>query len=83
MPSPMGRVAPKGSGEVQQTLPSIEILSANPYCGRTSSAPAASRWGTFPKGEGFFGYKLFTPFPQKALAFSVQLGYDSPVSTHT
>ena len=53
MPSPMGRVAPKGSGEVQQTLPSIEILSANPYCGRTSSAPAASRWGTFPKGEGF------------------------------
>ena len=56
-PSPLGRVPPKGAGEVRYKVPIICCLAANPYCGNTSSvffiALGGDEKSTFPKGEGF------------------------------
>ena len=57
MPSPKGRVPPKGAGEVRYNVPFYYYLAANSCCGnlfRLFSSP----WGgdeksTFPRGEGF------------------------------
>ena len=57
MPSPLGRVPPKGAGEVRYILSFCCYPSANPYCGNTSSvffiAQGGDEKSTFPKGEGF------------------------------
>ena len=57
MPSPLGRVPPKGAGEVQYNFRFLRSTFANPHCGNTSSvffiAPGGDEKSTFPKGEGF------------------------------
>ena len=54
MPSPLGRVAPKGPGEVQYNLTSIAALRRI----RTAyqPLPTSLRSATFPKGEGFWRF---------------------------
>ena len=56
-PSPLGRVPPKGAGEVRYNCLSFRYFSANSYCGTTSSvffiALGGDEKSTFPKGEGF------------------------------
>ena len=58
MPSPLGRVPPKGAGEGSRMYFFYCYSSANPYCGITSSvffiALGGDEKSTFPKGEGFF-----------------------------
>ena len=56
-PSPLGRVPPKGAGEVRYHVPIYWYPAANPNCGNTSSvffiALGGDEKSTFPKGEGF------------------------------
>ena len=56
MPSPLGRVPPKGAGEERYNIPSFRCPWANTYCGITSSvffiALEGDEKSTFPKGEG-------------------------------
>ena len=58
MPSPLGRVPPKGAGEVRYNLPFYCYPAANSYCGNTASvffiALRGDKKSTFPKGEGFW-----------------------------
>jgi len=56
MPSPLGRVAPEGPGEVRQRIVSIDTLRRIRTAYRPHPPlPCCARWGTFPKGEGFGG----------------------------
>ena len=62
MPSPLGREAPEGPGEVQYCVAFYAAFRRI----RTAYQPHSpllrcARWGTFPKGEGFY----FTLFYQK------------------
>ena len=67
-PSPLGRVPPKGAGEVRRNVPFYCSLAANPYCGNTSSvffiALGGDEKSTFPKGEG-----IGAPAPVRIAAF--------------
>ena len=47
-PSPLGRVPPKGAGEVRYNLPPYCYLSANSYCDNTSSTASGP---PSPKGK--------------------------------
>ena len=53
----MGRVPPKGAGEVRCYFSFFPYFAANSYCGNTSSVFFIALWGdeksTFPRGEGF------------------------------
>ena len=56
MPSPLGRVAPKGPGEVRHCVAFIAVFrrirtAARPH----PPLPRFARRGTFPKGEGLLG----------------------------
>ena len=52
MPSPLGRVPPKGAGEERHNVPFYCQLTAHPYCGNTSSVLQGEEKSTFPRGEG-------------------------------
>ena len=59
-PSPLGRVPPKGAGEVRYHVSFCCYFAANSYCGnlfRLFHLSSFDEKSTFPKGEGFF---LFT-----------------------
>ena len=77
----MGEVAERQRGRRGQQKDMLHC----PLRQQADSSPMLTHRGAFGERNPALQtkrYKLFTPFPQKALAFSVQLGYDSLVSTH-
>ena len=58
---PFGEGGPGGAGRGAVLRCVFCDVSANSYCAPASSAPAASPWGTFPKGEGYdsIAYNLY------------------------
>ena len=71
MPSPLGRVAPKGPGEVRYNFPSISVFRRIRTVYRP--LPTSLRSATFPKGEGFWRNSIFY-MPKPGLLFFRQAG---------
>ena len=70
----MGRVPPKGAGEVRYNLPFYRYFAANSYCGNTSSvffiALRGDEKSTFPKGEGMGCFRTSAIDEKEPLDFS-------------